>query len=97
MRRTAVMFIWLMMIACGGETTADAIDPPAATPAEMEIFCGRYEEVKNLAEKWQELEKVAPPEIKGAFVRVGNGPSEGYWDDLAAAEEFVNRCIYANR
>jgi len=97
MRRTAVIFLWLILAGCGGGIANDATIPPAATPAEVEIFCGRYEEVKNLAEKWQELEKVAPPEIKGAFFRVSNGPSEGYWDDLAAAEEFVNRCIYANR
>ena len=58
----------------------------------MEVFCNRYDEVKDLAERWRELEEVAPAEIKGALFRLINGPSEKYWEDREAVETFEARC-----
>ena len=83
----------LMLSACGdvsvdGTTTL----PPPATEAEMEVFCARYHEVKGQEDRWVELEKVSPAEIKGAMFRLINGPSEGYWADRETVEAFERRC-----
>ena len=70
------LFTAAFFSACGGGETVESTLPAPATEAEMEVFCARYEEVKNQSDKWLELEKVAPVEIKGQLFRLANGPSE---------------------
>lgn len=82
----------LVISSCSGTATVGSTPPQLATEAEMETFCTRYEEVKNQSDKWRELEKVAPNEIKGQLIRLANGPSENYWQDREVVEEFEQRC-----
>lgn len=82
-----------LLASCSGSAADETSTvPPPATQAEMEVFCARYQEVKDRSDKWAELEKVAPAEIKGALFRLANGPSENYWVDRDAVEEFETRC-----
>ena len=74
--KSTVTSIAVGSAACGGGETVESTLPAPATEAEMEVFCARYEEVKNQSDKWLELEKVAPVEIKGQLFRLANGPSE---------------------
>lgn len=92
--RLKVLFpVLLILVSCSGSAADETTTvPPPATQAEMEVFCARFHEVKDQSDKWAELEKVAPAEIKGALFRLANGPSEGYWDDRETVEEFETRC-----
>lgn len=82
----------LILVSCSGPAADTTTVPPPATEAEMEVFCARYHEVKNRSDRWAELEKVAPAEIKGALFRLANGPSENYWVDRDTVEGFEARC-----
>lgn len=85
----------MLVAACGGPSSSSTSTlPPAATAAEVEVFCERYDEAKGLSigEMWGEVLEVAPAQISGELVRLINGPSENFWDDKAVVDEFLGRC-----
>lgn len=91
--------IFLLVAACGGPSSSSTSEAPAATDAEVEVFCERYEQAKTLSfgEMLAEIEKVAPAQIRGELVRLINGPGEKFWDDKAVVDDFLRRCEPAPR
>lgn len=82
----------LAVSACGAASVADTTPPPPATEAEMEVFCERYEEVRDAdyQTKYESLAEVAPEEIRGALVRAASNP--GPTEDDTTIEAFLERC-----
>ena len=96
MKRTAVgvLIAAVLFAACSGTNDAATTLPAPATEAEMATFCAQYDVAKDVG-GIQELEmmlEVAPAEIRPVLVRLTGSPSEGFWDDVAAYEEFTERC-----
>lgn len=91
---TTLVFAMAVVLTGCATTTADTTDTPSATAEEMEIFCARHDEVKNLSfeEKHTALLEVAPAEIEPELFRLVNGPSDGWFEDGQAVDEFIERC-----
>ena len=82
----------LVISACGTAAVPDTTSPPPATEVEIEVFCERYEEVRNqdYQTMYESLAEVAPAEIRGALVRAASNP--GPTDDDTKIEDFLDRC-----
>jgi hypothetical protein len=67
MSARVVMLLMILLAACGQEVAGDTTTPPPATEAEIEAFCARHEEVRDLdyGSKFTALPEVAPTELKG--------------------------------
>ena len=92
-RRTTALSMVVAMIAVGcgqANGSATTTTPPPATESQIEVFCERHQEVRNLDyhAKYTALLDVAPAELDGPLFRMVNNP--GPTDDDAKVLAFIN-------
>jgi hypothetical protein len=67
---------------------------PPPTEAEMELFCSRYEEVKDLSfsEMSAALVDYAPDDIRGNLISASEQPLLAFRRGQGTIYEFISRC-----